>query len=34
MAQVTEKDLKTEVDDMRERYPKLKEDELFSSPGS
>jgi len=29
MAQVTEKDLKIEVNDMRERYPKLKDDELF-----
>lgn len=29
MTQVTEKDLKAEVDDMRERYRNLKDDELF-----
>lgn len=29
MAQVTEKDLKTEVDDIRERYHALKDDDLF-----
>ena len=29
MAQVTEKDLKTEVEDMRQRYRNLKDDELF-----
>lgn len=29
MAQVTEKDLKSEVEDMRQRYRNLKDDELF-----
>lgn len=29
MPQVTDKDLKIEIHDMRERYPKLKDDELF-----
>jgi hypothetical protein len=29
VAQVTEKDLKSELDDMRERYRSLKDDELF-----
>jgi hypothetical protein len=29
MAQVTEKDLKVEIDDMRERFRNLKDDELF-----
>jgi len=29
MGQVTAQDLKTEIDDMRERYRNLKDDELF-----
>ena len=29
MAQVTDKDLKIEIDDMRERFRNLKDDELF-----
>ncbi len=29
MAQVTEKDLRTEIEDMRERFPHLKDDALF-----